>query len=129
MRFLRRRSSPVLVVLLAFAMQATLILAQTHTHSHTYSAAGARAWAQGVVSLACRAITAQCSSPTVPHDHGGDSCPMCCQLAAAGTAVLPALPFVSLAAPPLEVLRPLRVAPLLAETATVHFQARAPPLA
>ena len=41
MRFFRRRSSPGLVALLALAMQAALVLAQTHVHSHVHPAAGA----------------------------------------------------------------------------------------
>lgn len=128
MRYFRRRSSPALVTLLAVAMQAALILAQTHVHSHVQSPAGARAWAQGVVNLACRAVVHKACPPVVPHNHG-DACPMCCSLAAAGTAVLPVLPAVSLAAPHFEVLRPLRTVQALADSASVQFQARAPPIA
>ena len=128
MRFFRRRSSPALVALLAIAMQAALVLAQTHTHSHVYTA-GARAWAQGVASLACRAVVApRGCPPTVPHNHG-DACPMCSSLAAAGTAVLPAPIAPALLSPRFDVLLPLQGATSFSDDATVHFQARAPPIA
>jgi hypothetical protein len=132
MRFFRRRSSPGLAALLAVAMQAALILAQSHVHSHVHAGAGvtagAPAWASGVVAVACRAIVRPGCKPAVPHDHRNE-CPMCWSVAAAGTGVLPAAPAVALDAPRFSVPSPLRIAETLPDRTTVNFQARAPPLA
>ncbi|MFA5901973.1 MAG: hypothetical protein WC829_22990 [Hyphomicrobium sp.] len=129
MRFLRRRSSPILIALLAIAMQATAMLAHMHVHGHAHghAAVGARAWAQGVVSLACRSFVRQ-GCPAVPQQPERD-CPMCYALAAAGTAVLPIVIQVRSAPQPYEVLQPPRIAVPLTAPTTAHFQARAPPLA
>jgi hypothetical protein len=132
MRFFRRRSSPGLVALLAVAMQAGLILAQTHVHSHVHAGAGvnagAKAWAQGVAAFACRAVVHPGCKPAVPNDHRNE-CPMCWSVAMAGTGVLPAATAVALDAPPFSMPAPPRVAHALPEVTTANFQARAPPLA
>jgi hypothetical protein len=128
MRFFRRRSSPGLVALLAFAMQAALVLAQTHDHSHVHTQAGARAWAQSVQAMACRAVVHPGCAPIVPHDHRSD-CPLCWSIAAAGAAVLPTALAVTHEVPSFGVLQPQLAAAGLPGTDTVHFQARAPPLA
>jgi hypothetical protein len=136
MRFFRRRSSPGLIALLALAMQAALFLGQTHVHSHVHTAAvsygiganvGARAWAKGVVAIACRAVVHTGCAPAVPHDHGND-CPMCWSVTAAGTGVMPAAPAVALDAPRFAMLAPLRADAVATGHAITNFQARAPPV-
>jgi hypothetical protein len=140
MRFFRRRSSPGLVALLALAMQAALVLAQTHVHSHVHTAAGAysglsatatagaRAWAKNLAAaISCRAVVQTGCQPAVPHDHGND-CPMCWSVAAAGTGVMPAAPTVALDAPRFAVLAPLRADAVATGHAKTNFQARAPPV-
>lgn len=127
MRFLRRRSSPGLVALLAVAMQLALTLAQAHVHAHGHGPGGVRVWATGA-SLACRAIVRSPGcDPVVPHDHRRD-CAMCWSLATA-SGLLPASPLPELTAPRFEVPHPLLRAEAVAESETVHFQARAPPRA
>lgn len=129
MRFFRRRSSPILAALLAVAMQATVVLAHAHVHGHAHSHAnaGARAWAQGVVSLACRSIVRQgCPATPAQPDH---DCPMCASLAAAGMAVLPVALQTRLAPARHEMLQPVRIAAVPEAPAKANFQARAPPRA
>jgi hypothetical protein len=132
MRFFRRRSSPGLAALLAIAMQAALIMAQTHVHSHVHAGAGvtagARAWGPSVVPVACRTIVRPGCQPAVPHDHRNE-CPMCWSVAAAGTGVLPAAAAVALDAPRFILLAPPRVAEELPGRTTINFRARAPPIA
>lgn len=136
MRYFRRRSSPGLVALLALAMQAALVLAQTHVHSHVHPAAGAygtgvsagaRAWAKGVATIACRAVVHPGCAPAVPHDHRNE-CPMCWSVTAAGTGVMPTTPAVALDAPRLAMLAPLRADVAATGRAITNFQARAPPV-
>ena len=131
MRFFRRRSSPGLAALLAVAMQAALIMAQTHVHSHVHAGAGvtagALAWAKSVVPVACRTIVRPGCKPAVPHDHRNE-CAMCWSVAVAGTGVVPAAAAVALDAPRFSVPSPLRIAEALPGNATVKFQARAPPI-
>jgi hypothetical protein len=123
MRFLRRRSTPGLVALLAVAMQAALVIAQAHVHPHAHGHAVRVADA----AIACRAIvrSAQCDAPVVPHDHRHD-CPLCWSLAAAN-GMLPAAPAPVVVAPRFELPRPLPATQALAIFAAIHFQARAPP--
>ena len=132
MRFFRRRSSPGLAALLAVAMQAALILAQTHVHSHVHAGAGVQPergrgrTARRRIRLP-RIVRPGCK-PAVPHDHRNE-CPMCWSVATAGTGVLPAAPAVALDAPPFSV-PPRRASPKrLPGRTTANFQARAPPLA
>jgi hypothetical protein len=54
---------------------------------------------------------------------------MCCSLAAAAGGVLPAPPPEVFEAPKFEAPGPLRAVEAVADSGTVHFQARAPPLA
>jgi hypothetical protein len=123
MRFLRRRSTPGLVALLAVAMQAALFIAQAHVHpyghGHAVRVAGA--------AIACRAIvrTAQCDAPVVPHDHRHD-CPLCCSLAAAN-GVLPEPPVAVTDVRRFEPPLPLASTPSLVAAVALSFQARAPP--
>jgi len=128
MRFFRRRSSPVLLALLAFAMQAGLLLAQMHTHSRLHTRAEGRAWATSIVALACQSIMRPGCPPVAPHDHRED-CPVCCSLAVASAAVMPAAPAVAPEIPLFAALRPVLAVAGLPGTDTVHFQARAPPIA
>ncbi len=124
MRFLRRRSSPGLVALLAVAMQLALTLAQAHVHAHGNVAGGAGVWSGA--SLACRAIVRSPGcNPIVPHDHRRD-CAMCWSLATT-SGLLPVSPLSEFAAPRFEVPRPHLGAAAVAASETVHFQARAPP--
>jgi hypothetical protein len=136
MRFFRRRSSPGLVALLVLAMQAALVLAQTHVHSHVHTAAsayrtgvsaGARAWAKGVVAIACRAVVHPGCAPPAPHDHRNE-CPMCWSVTSAGTGVMPAAPAVALDAPRFAMLASLRADAVATGHAITNFQARAPPV-
>ena len=136
MRFFRRRSSPGLIALLALAMQAALFLGQTHVHSHVHTAAvsygtganvGARAWAKGVVAIACRAVVRLGCAPAVPHDRHNE-CPMCWSVTAAGTGVMPAAATVALDAPRFAMLAPLRADEAGTGRAIANFQARAPPV-
>ena len=53
---------------------------------------------------------------------------MCWSVAAAGTGVMPAAAAVALDAPRFSVPAPLRVAEALPGSATLNFQARAPPV-
>jgi hypothetical protein len=140
MRYFRRLSSPGLVALLALAMQAALVLAQTHVHSHVHPAAvayggmsaaagaGARAWAKNLAAaISCRAVVHTGCPPAVPHDHGND-CPMCWSVTAAGTGVMPVAPAVELDAPRFAMLVPLRADVAATGRAITNFQARAPPV-
>lgn len=140
MRFFRRRSSPGLVALLALAMQAALVLAQTHVHSHVHPATGAyggmsaaagagvRTWAKNLAAtISCRAVVHTGCQPSVPHEHGSD-CPMCWSVTAAGTGVMPTTPAVALDAPRFAMLAPLRADVAATGRAISNFQARAPPV-
>jgi hypothetical protein len=139
MRYFRRRSSPGLVALLALAMQAALVLAQTHVHSHVHPApvtyggmsaaagAGARAWGKNLAAaISCRAVVHTGCQPAVPHDHRNE-CPMCWSVTSAGTGVMPAAPAVALDAPRFAMLAPLRADAVTTGHAITNFQARAPP--
>jgi hypothetical protein len=124
MRYLRRRSSPGLVALLAVAMQLAVTLAQAHVHAHGHVPGGAGVWSGA--SLACRAIVrAPGCDPVVPDDHHRD-CAMCWSLATT-SGLLPASPLPEFAPPRFELPRPLLNGEAVAESETVHFQARAPP--
>ena len=93
MRFFRRRSSPGLAALLAVAMQAALILAQTHVHSHVHAGAGVtrRSAAHGrrasSPSPAARSSVRGANPPfrtiTATNAHvlvgGGRPVPACCR--------------------------------------------------
>jgi len=139
MHYFRRSLSLGSVVLLAVAMQATLLMAQMHVHAHPHGAASlyaaaragqgpaARAWAKSVVAFACRAVERDACPPVVPHDHRND-CPMCWSLAVAGSGVLPAPAAVSLEAPRHQALMLLQVVDRLPVRAGTNFQARAPPI-
>ena len=126
MRFFRRRSSPGFLALLACAMQLGLALAQTHFHSH---ATGQRMWAKSLAAGFCHANAHRsCPAPAPAHDHR-PTCPICQAVSLANLSVLqapPALPPTParVALPP-----PQRAIASLHGAETVHFQARAPPIA
>ena len=125
MRFLRRRSTPGLVALLAVAMQAALVIAQAHVHPHPHGYAVKVAG----TAIACRAIvrSAQCDAPVVPHEHRHD-CPLCLSLSAAN-GVLPMAPVAFIDVRRFEPPRPLPATPSLVGAVPLSFQARAPPVA
>jgi hypothetical protein len=125
MRFLRQRSTPGLVALLAVAMQAALVIAQAHVHPHPH---GPAARLTGV-AIACRAIvrSPQCDAPAVPHDHRHD-CPLCLSLAAAN-GVLPTPLLTVIDVRRFALPEPLPASSSLVNTVELHFQARAPPAA
>jgi hypothetical protein len=126
MRTFRRLQSPVLAVLLAFAMQATLLLAHAHVHPHAPSATQ---WGKSA-SIACRAIVPPeaCRTGMPQRDHQ-DDCPLCWSLVASGAGVLPSSPLALASEIPL----PLPAAPAISSPRVAarasQFQARAPPAA
>ncbi len=125
MRVLRRRNSLGLVGLLALAMQAALVLAQTHVH--TYIATASEGLAQRAVTYGmCRVQAERPCSPQAPHDDHG-KCPICVSLSLASAAVLDAPPVIPLPALKFAMLAPVRAAESVRGVSSVHFQARAPP--
>ncbi len=125
MRFFRRRSNPVFLALLAFAMQLGLALAQTHTHS---DAASQRAWAKSVVASFCQAAKKPSCPAPVPAKDRSD-CPICQAVSLASLSVLQAPPALPPTPARMGTPRPARAVASLHGADTVHFQARAPPLA
>lgn len=125
MRFFRRCSSPGFLALLACAMQLGFVLAQTHSHS---DAAGQRSWARSVAASFCRTSTHRsCPTPAPANDHS--NCPVCQAVSLASLSILQAPP--ALPSTPARVVMPRaqRVVASLHGADTVHFQARAPPIA
>ncbi|CAN1723886.1 DUF2946 domain-containing protein [Hyphomicrobium sp. 1Nfss2.1] len=125
MRFFRRQSSPVMVALLAVAMQAAVLMAHAHVHPQPSGRHTLHVLAKTDV-LACRAMVrpAHCA-PAIPDGH--DDCPLCWLLLASGAGVLPAPIALSAEVLPAPVLRAPAVATLAGDGASVQFQARAPP--
>jgi hypothetical protein len=116
------------MVLLAVAMQGTLVLAHAHVHSHQSAKLVAHGLSKST-AYACRAMVppAGCG-PAIPSDRH-DDCPLCWSLTASGAGVLPtpltvAISFATFRLPP-----PLPATPLLADAGASQFQARAPPAA
>lgn len=129
MRFFRRRSNHLVVILLATAMQAALALSYAHVHAHGHMPGGTQAWAKSVATaMACRAMVPHAACPA-PVSHDESDCAACWSLTAAGVGLLPAIPAPALDLPKLEAPAPLRVTAALSEGGTAHFQARAPPTA
>ncbi len=125
MRVFRRRRTLGLVALLAIALQGVLALAQTHTH--TYGFARGEGLAQRAITHGmCRADAAHKCPPSAPHD---DHCSICGALSLAGAALPQTPPPLPLIHAPLGAPPPIRAAALVEDISTVHFQARAPPLA
>lgn len=124
MRLFRRLKSPILVALLAVAVQATLVLAHAHVHPHAPSA---HPWSKSA-SLACRAIVPpDACRPAMPRHEHSDDCPLCWSLAASGTSVLPSPIILAMAESPRPLL-PLQPSSQIRSAArAAHFQARAPP--
>jgi len=124
MRSFRRLRSPILVALLAVAVQATLMLAHAHVHPHAPSA---HQWSKSA-SLACRAIVPpDACRPAIPRHQHSDDCPLCWSLAASGTSLLPAPIILAMAEAPRPSLRLQPSSQTRSETRPSHFQARAPP--
>ncbi len=127
MRVFRRRRTLRSLALLALAMQAVLAFAQTHTHSYGFAAAQSLAQ-RAITSGMCRAAAERPCPPSAPHDDHGQ-CSICGALSLAGAALPqtpPPLPLIHapLAAPP-----PTSAVALVEGVSSVHFWARAPPLA
>lgn len=127
MRFFRRRSNPVFLALLAFAMQLGLALAQTHFHS---DAAGQRSWAKSLAASFCRANALRsCPAPAPAPANDHSTCPICQAVSLASLSVLQAPPALPPTPARMGTPRPARAVASLHGADTVHFQARAPPLA
>lgn len=126
MRLFRRLQSPILVALLAVAMQATLVLAHAHVHPH---ASVAPLWGQSA-SLACRAmVPPEGCRPTIPKHEHHDDCPLCWSLTASAAGLLPSPITVAAAELPRPPLTPRSSSPMLSEASGSPFEARAPPQA
>jgi len=125
MRFFRRQSSPVMVALLAVAMQAAALMAHAHVHPQSSGSSALHIWAKTDV-IACRAMVrpAHCA-PAIPDRH--DDCPLCWLLMASGAGVLPAPIAFSADGLPAPVLQVPAVATLAGDGTSVQFQARGPP--
>ena len=127
MRFFRRLSSPLLLALIAVAMQATILLAHAHVHRHPPTTAALTS--SKIASIACRAIVPPAGCiPVAPSEHR-DDCPLCWSLAASGAVVLPTPLALTAVAVPNEPPRPLLATPVLSDAGASNFQARAPPAA
>jgi hypothetical protein len=119
MRFFRRNRRFAWLAL--FALTAQLALTFGHVHLP-----GVQHHADAIAQGSCGSQT---QSPCPADNDADDHCALCWTISIAGTLVVPAAPVVDL--PPHE---RMRVEPLLSVgslwgSETVHFQARAPPLA
>lgn len=124
MRYFRRLKSPILVALIAVAMQATLLLAHAHVHPH---ASVGQQWGQSA-SLACRAmVPPEGCRPAIPKHEHHDDCPLCWSLTASGAGLLPSPIIVAAAELPRPSPRPQSSSPMLSEAGRSPFEARAPP--
>jgi hypothetical protein len=119
MRFFRRHRSFIWLGLFALCTQLALSFGHVHLNAVKH-------YADAAASSACGAKT---QSPCPAQDDDEDHCAICWTISIAGTLVVPAAPVVDL--PPRERMRvePLLAVRSLRGTETVHFQARAPPLA
>lgn len=119
MRFFRHRPRLGLLALFALAMQAQLSFGHTHAHSMDARAANYD-------------HCTPASKPTCPapgsHDHDS-TCAICWTMGLVGSLVLQQSPSVSFLELPDTVPVPLRVAFGQPTIRTIHFRARAPPLA
>ncbi len=126
MRVFRRRNVLGYAALLALAMQGMLAFA--HTHTHAYGFAGATGlMARAVTSGMCRAGVERPCPPQAPHNDNS-SCPICWSVSLASAVVLQPPPIVPLPRPLTEAPAPVRFVAFSCPGATVHFQARGPPL-
>jgi hypothetical protein len=133
MRFFRRRSNDVVVILLATAMQAALALSYAHVHAHGHIPGGTQAWAQAwaksvATTMACRAVVPHAACPA-PVSHDDSDCAACWSLTATGVGLLPVIASPPLKTEKLGTPEPLHAVAALSGGGTAHFQARAPPLA
>jgi hypothetical protein len=127
MRVFRRRQTLGLVALLALAMQVVLAFAETHTH--TYGFAHAEGLAHRAITYGmCRADLGRPCPPPAQHDDHGQ-CSICGALSLAGAALPQAPPPLPLGLVPLGTPLAIPAVALVQGISTVHFQARAPPLA
>lgn len=128
MRFFRRLSSPVVLTLIAVAMQATMLLAHAHVHRHP-PAMAATLMSGKTASMACRAIVPPSGCTPAAPSQRHDDCPLCWSLAASGAGVLPSPLMVIAVEAPKASPRPLPGMPVRSDAGASHFQARAPPAA
>jgi len=128
MRFFRRRSSPALVILLAFAMQAAAVLAHAHVHPHPPTRSGVHGWTKSA-ALACRALVRPPACAPVAPGHQHDDCPLCWSLTASGVGVLPSPVTVTATAAPMHMLSPPAATSAVAKAGASQFQPRGPPTA
>jgi hypothetical protein len=124
MRVFRRRSSLGFLALLAFAMQAVLVFAQTHTHAHMSAVAGKLA-TRAITYGACIPRAQQPCAPSVPHDDG--NCQICWSVNLATAAILHKPPVVPTPPARFAAPEPVKAVHALAGGESVYFQARAPP--
>jgi hypothetical protein len=128
MRVFRRRHTLGCVALVALAMQVALAFA--HTHVHTKPSARESLAARAITFGLCRQSDERpCPRPpSAPHeDHA--QCSICVAVSHAGAAVLDAAPGILLRHPAGDTPVSHRTAAQVDGTATVQFQARAPPCA
>jgi hypothetical protein len=137
MRFFRRRSSPGFLALLALAMQLGLVSAQTHSHSHAIGpghrhiyglSSGQTLWARNLAASFCHANAQRsCPAPAPAHDH--PACPICQAVSLASLSIVQAPPALPPTPARSAILAPQRAVASLRGADTVHFRARAPPIA
>ncbi len=127
MRLLRHRHTLGILALLALAMQA--VLAVAHTHAHTNAFADATHLSKRAITYGmCRVGAERPCPPPAPHDDHS-KCPLCWSMGVASAAVLATPPAIALIYPRVELLPPVCTAMATPGVSTVHFQARAPPIA
>jgi len=133
MRFFRHLMRPTYVLLLVAAMQAALVLAQVHgeIHAHGRMHVPAARTAGGVtaIALACRAVVRHPDCDSAPLQEHRNDCATCWSLATAGSGVLPALPPAALGVQRFARFELPHPTQSLTDSDSVHFRARAPPLA
>jgi hypothetical protein len=124
MRFFRRHSSPGFLALLAIAMQLGLVSAQKHSHSDT-------GWPADVGESLAAACHARRSVPVrrLPPANDRSDCPICKAVSLASLSIVQAPPALPPTPTRIAIPRPQRAVASLYGAKTVHFQARAPPIA
>jgi len=127
MRVFRRRYPFGFLALLALVVQAVVAFAHTHTHTSVLARADDLA-ARAITYGMCRASADQPCPPQAPH-HDESNCPICWSLSMASAAVLQAPPAIPLRYTQVGRPAPAHTVARLIGSTTVHFQARAPPLA
>lgn len=125
MWFFRLRPNFGHVALFALALQAGMVFGHTHAYKHPS--------ADNHLSLA--AAYGACLSaerphcPPADHDDNGKACAICWSTYLAKSAVLYPPPSLRLPSDAIEAHLPVRSAVSSRRNDTVHFQARAPPVA